>query len=277
VLIVSVTLLALGVFVALSLPVAWERSETNLLPFFPEGEGSLAAFLQACALMFVAYTGYGRIATMGEEVRDPRRTIPRAIISVMIVSALLYTAVGLGALGAFGAAPLGASTDKEAAPLETVLQALGHPTAATLVAIGAMTAMLGVLLNLILGLSRMALAMGRRNDLPHAFSKLDRKGTTPIVAVLGVGILVAALAALGDVRLTWSFSAFTVLVYYAITNLAALRLRGDARLYPRWISAVGLLSCLFLAFWVEPRIWLAGLGAIAVGLAWHFRRQRKPR
>jgi APA family basic amino acid/polyamine antiporter len=227
--------------------------------------------------MFVAYTGYGRIATMGEEVRDPRRTIPRAIISVMIVSALLYTAVGLGAVGAFGAAPLGSSTDKEAAPLETVLQALGHPSAATLVAIGAMTAMLGVLLNLILGLSRMALAMGRRNDLPHAFSQLDRKGTTPIVAVLGVGILVAALAALGDVRLTWSFSAFTVLVYYAITNLAALRLRGEARLYPRWISALGLLSCLFLAFWVEPRIWLAGLGAIAVGLAWHFQRQRKPR
>ena len=277
VLMVSVTLLALGVFVALSLPVAWERAETNLLPFFPEGEGSLAAFLQACALMFVAYTGYGRIATMGEEVRDPRRTIPRAIISVMIVSALLYTAVGLGAVGAFGAAPLGSSTDKEAAPLETVLQALGHPSAATLVAIGAMTAMLGVLLNLILGLSRMALAMGRRNDLPAAFARLDRKGTTPIVAVLGVGILVAALAALGDVRLTWSFSAFTVLVYYAITNLAALRLRGEARLYPRWISALGLLSCLFLAFWVEPRIWLAGLGAIAVGLAWHFRRQRKPR
>jgi APA family basic amino acid/polyamine antiporter len=275
VLIVSVTLLALALFVGLTLPVAWERAEKNLLPFFPEGEVSLGAFLQACALMFVAYTGYGRIATMGEEVRDPRRNIPRAIIAVMIVSALVYTAVGLGAVGAFGAAPLGAAASQEAAPLETVLQALGHPAAATVVAVGAMTAMLGVLLNLILGLSRVALAMGRRGDLPPAFARLDRSGSTPAVAVIGVGILVTALAALGDVRLTWSFSAFTVLVYYAITNLSALRLRGEHRLYPRWISVLGLMSCLFLAFWVEPRIWLAGLAAIALGLLWHWGRRPK--
>ena len=275
VLIVSVTLLALALFVGLTLPVAWERAENHLVPFFPEGEGALAAFLQACALMFVAYTGYGRIATMGEEVRDPRRNIPRAIIAVMIVTALLYTAVGLGAVGAFGAAPLGAAASKEAAPLETVLHALGHPAAATVIAIGAMTAMLGVLLNLILGLSRVALAMGRRNDLPTAFARLDRSGSTPAVAVIGVGILVTALAVLGDVQLTWSFSAFTVLVYYAITNLAALRLRGEERLYPRWVSMLGLLSCLFLAFWVEPRIWMAGLASIAAGLLWHGWRRRK--
>lgn len=273
-LIVSVTLLSLFVFVAFTLPVAWEQSETNLRPFFPQGDGSLAAFLQACALMFVAYTGYGRIATMGEEVREPRRNIPRAIIAVMIASALLYTAVGLGAVGAYGAASLGAATGKEAAPLETVLRALGHPAAAAVVAVGAMTAMLGVLLNLILGLSRVALAMGRRNDLPEVFARIDRSGSTPTVAVLAVGVLVTALAALGDVRLTWSFSAFTVLVYYAITNLAALRLRGDTRLYPRWVSVLGLVSCLFLAFWVEPRIWLTGLGSIAAGLLWHWWRRR---
>ncbi len=274
VLIVSATLLALAVFLGISLPAAWERAEKNLLPFFPEDEESLGAFLQACALMFVAYTGYGRIATMGEEVREPRRNIPRAIIAVMIVSALLYTAVGLGAVGSLGAAPLGAAADREAAPLETVLQALGHPAAATVVAVGAMTAMLGVLLNLILGLSRVALAMGRRNDLPRVFARLDRRGGTPAVAVIGVGILVALLAALGEVRLTWSFSAFTVLVYYAITNLAALRLHGEDRLYPRWVSVIGLLSCLFLAFWVEPRIWMAGLASIAVGLLWHGWRRR---
>lgn len=273
-LIVSVTLLALMVFVAFTLPVAWEQAETNLRPFFPQGDGSLAAFLQACALMFVAYTGYGRIATMGEEVREPRRNIPRAIIAVMIASALLYTAVGLGAVGAYGAASLGAATGKEAAPLETVLRALGHPAAALVVAVGAMTAMLGVLLNLILGLSRVVLAMGRRNDLPETFARIDRRGSTPTVAVIAVGVLVTALAALGDVRLTWSFSAFTVLVYYAITNLAALRLRGDARLYPRWVSVLGLVSCLFLAFWVEPRIWLTGLGSIAAGLLWHWWRRR---
>lgn len=271
ILIVSVTLLALAVFAALTVPLAWENRATNLRPFFPEDGGAPAAFLQACALMFVAYTGYGRIATMGEEVRDPRRIIPRAIILVMGVSAVLYAVVGFGAVGAFGARPLEAATTTQAAPLETVLRATGHPAAATFVAVGAMTAMLGVLLNLILGLSRVALAMGRRNDLPGVFAGIT--GGTPTAAVLGVGLLVTALTAVGSVQLTWSFSAFTVLVYYAITNLAALRLQGADRLFPRFVSVLGLLSCLFLAFWVEPRIWLTGLATLGVGLGWHLWRQ----
>lgn len=269
-LIVSFTLLALGVFVVLTVPVAW--AQAGLQPLFPGCDGP--AFLQACALMFVAYTGYGRIATMGEEVRDPRRIIPRAIIAVMVGSALLYTAVGFGAVGTFGAAPLGAATRGEAAPLEIVLQSLGHPAGATVVAVGAATAMLGVLLNLLLGLSRVALAMGRRGDLPPAFARLDRGGGTPVVAVAGVGVLVTGLAAVGDIRLTWSFSAFSVLVYYTITNLAALRLPRGRRLYPRAVAVLGLASCLFLAFWVEPAVWFTGLGSLGAGLLWHVWRRR---
>jgi len=274
VLIVGATLLALIVFVGFTAMTAVEEAGKNLVPFFPEGKGSVHAFLQACALMFVAYTGYGRIATMGEEVRDPRRIIPRAIIAVMVVSALLYTAVGLAAIGSFGAERLGETTRTEAAPLETVLRALGHPIAGTVVAVGAMTAMLGVLLNLILGISRVALAMGRRGDLPGAFAGIDRSGSTPTVAVIGAGALVTALALSGDVGLTWSFSAFTVLVYYAITNLAALRLPAACRLYPRWIPVLGTGSCLFLACWVDDSIWVAGLGVIGAGLIWHLWRRQ---
>jgi len=269
ILIVSATVLALIVFVGFAAGTAVARAGEHLTPFFPEGEGSASAFLQACALMFVAYTGYGRIATMGEEVRDPQRVIPRAIIAVMVVSAILYIAVGLAAIGAYGAGPLGEATELQAAPLESVLRALGHPVAGTVVAVGAMTAMLGVLLNLILGLSRVALAMGRRGDLPGAFAGIDRSGSTPTVAVIGVGVLVTALVLLGNVKLTWSFSAFTVLIYYAITNLAALRLAGDHQLYPRWISVLGIGSCLFLAFWVDASIWIAGLLVIGIGLTWH--------
>lgn len=274
ILIVSATLLALLVFVGFTASAAISRAGENLLPFFPEGEGSSSAFLQACALMFVAYTGYGRIATMGEEVREPERIIPLAIIAVMAVSAVLYVVVGLGAIGAYGAGPLGEATRADAAPLETVLRALGHPAAATLVALGAIAAMLGVLLNLILGLSRVALAMGRRGDLPEAFAGIDRSGSTPTVAVIGVGVFVTALAAVGDVKLTWSFSAFTVLIYYAITNLAALRLGAGQRLYPRWISVLGIGSCLFLAFWVEAAVWITGLGTVAAGLVWHWIRRK---
>jgi APA family basic amino acid/polyamine antiporter len=273
ILIVSATLLALLVFIAFAGSAAVSRAGENLSPLFPDNEDSLRTFLQACALMFVAYTGYGRIATMGEEVCNPKRVIPRAIIAVMVISAILYMAVGLAAVGSFGAARLGEVTSAQAAPLETVLRSLDHPLAATLVALGAMTAMLGVLLNLLLGLSRVALAMGRRSDLPEAFARVDSSGSTPTVAVIGVGVLVTSLTLIGDVKLTWSFSAFTVLIYYAITNLAALRLAGTARLYPRWVSILGLVACAFLAFWVETAVWLTGLALIILGLLWHTIRR----
>jgi basic amino acid/polyamine antiporter, APA family len=274
ILIVSATFIALVLFIVSALPVALSSGLGNLVPFFPTDDGSLAGFLQACALMFVAYTGYGRIATMGEEVKEPRRIIPLAIIAAMVVAAIIYIGVGIAAIGAYGAEPLGEATRSEAAPLESVLRAIGRSSVAQVVAVGAMTAMLGVLLNLILGLSRVVLAMGRRGDLPALFAGLDKAQTTPTAAVIGVGIVVTALALIGDVKVTWSFSAFTVLVYYAITNLAALRLPKEHRLYSRFFAWAGLFSCLFLAFWVETGVWLIGLAVLGVGLVWHLLRRR---
>jgi APA family basic amino acid/polyamine antiporter len=219
--------------------------------------------------MFVAYTGYGRIATLGEEVHEPRRTIPRAIIATLVVSSLLYVAVGTIAVGTVGAIKLNAATTSQAAPLEIVAKQFAVPGVPELVAVGAITAMLGVLLNLILGLSRVLLAMGRRGDMPSVLARLNRGQTTPLAAVLVVGTTVAVLASVGSVKTTWSFSAFTVLIYYALTNLSALRLRPDQRLYSRAYSWGGLTACLFLAFWVEWRIWGAGLALIVLGVVWH--------
>jgi APA family basic amino acid/polyamine antiporter len=107
--------------------------------------------------------------------------------------------------------------------------------------------------------------MGRRGDLPGAFGRLDAAGTRPTAAVVAVGLVIAVIAALGSLRLAWSFSAFTVLVYYAVTNLAATRLARDERLYHPVVAWVGLGGCLGLAFWVEPRVWAAGLGVLGVG------------
>jgi basic amino acid/polyamine antiporter, APA family len=117
--------------------------------------------------------------------------------------------------------------------------------------------------------------MARRGDMPALFAHVDEQRSSPVRAVLLVGGLIVGLAAIGSVETTWSFSAFTVLVYYALTNLAALRLPPEARLYPRWIPAAGLVCCLGLAFWVEPAIWAAGLGLIAVGLVWHSVARRR--
>lgn len=127
--------------------------------------------------MFVAYTGYGRIATLGEEIRDPRRLIPRAIVLTLALTALIYGAVGGVAVAAIGADALAAATQKAAAPLATVASSFSVPFVARLVAVGAITAMLGVLLNLLLGLSRVVLAMARRGDAPSRFSAVDAHGS----------------------------------------------------------------------------------------------------
>jgi APA family basic amino acid/polyamine antiporter len=129
--------------------------------------------------------------------------------------------------------------------------------------------MLGVLLNLILGLSRVLLAMARRGDVFPILARVNKSGTTPYLAVLAAGSVVAALVTIGDVRTTWSFSAFTVLIYYSLTNLAAWRMTPPERLYPRWVAGLGFVGCLALAFWVERQIWLIGTTIVLIGLAWH--------
>lgn len=268
--IVSMTIVSLLVFVIVGARIAMHTD--HFQPDSSEIEVTVAGFLQACALMFVAYTGYGRIATLGEEITNPRRNIPFAIIVTLLFSMALYVAVGGVAMGVAGADGLAAAVKGTAAPWVTVSRSFDAPAVPIIIAIGAVTAMAGVLLNLILGLSRVLLAMGRRGDAPAVFAQLDVSGATPYAAVIAVGVFIAGLTAIGDVRTTWSFSAFTVLVYYSLTNLAALRLRPEERLYPRTISVMGLVSCLFLAFWVTPVIWMVGLGLIGVGLAWHWGR-----
>jgi APA family basic amino acid/polyamine antiporter len=270
--IVTVTLLSLGFFILVCLPPAMTTGAANLSPFFPDTPANL---LQASALMFVAYTGYGRIATLGEEARSPRQTIPKAMIVCLLATMLLYLSVAIVGVAAVGTDTLSAATQQtQAAPLAVVAHSVAGPAGALVLAIGAITAMLGVLLNLMLGLSRVLLAMGRRSDMPRVLARLNAKQTAPSWAVVVVGVAIALLVLIGNVKTTWSFSAFSVLIYYALTNLAALRLSAHERLYPTWIAWIGLIACLFLAFWVDTAVWLTGIGLIVAGLIWHWVRQR---
>lgn len=231
-------------------------------------------FLEAIALMFVAYAGYGRVATLGEEVRDPKKTIPRAIVTTLLASAAIYLAVAAVSVGVVDDARLAAATDTQGAPLELVAQAFGVPFLPLLIALGAITAMVGVLINLLLGLSRVLFAMGRRGDMPDVVTRVDQRHASPYIAVLVVGAIILGLALIGSIRVAWSFSAFTVLIYYALTNLAALRLPPAERLYPRGWSIGGLIACTGLAFFVEPVIWMVGVGIIVVGWVWHLAARR---
>lgn len=269
--VVSIALTSLVIFVGVGLFTIWS-STSNVTDSIPLPEARIGTplhgILEACALMFVAYTGYGRIATLGEEIRNPSKNIPIAIIVTLGVSMVLYLSVAWVSIAVVGSSDFGNAAVTKAAPLELVAERFVIPQVSYVVAVGAVTSMLGVLINLVLGLSRVVLAMGRRGDLPEVFGRVDAAGRAPTNAVLLVALMIAILILTGNVKTTWSFSAFTVLIYYSVTNLAAIRMSDSERRYPRVIAWLGLFSCLFLAFWVEPAIWLIGLGLIAVGLVW---------
>lgn len=265
--IVSLTLTALVAFVVFG----WLSVDGALVgerigsATWVDALASPTTLLHATALMFVAYTGYGRIATLGEEVREPRRTIPRAVILTLGLSMLLYVTVAATAVAVVGADAFAAATRELAAPLEVVARSFRHPEVAWLIAVGAITAMAGVLLNLILGLSRVLLAMARQREMPPALDRVNPTTHSPTRSVWAIGLFIGGLVLLADVRLTWTFSAFTVLVYYGITNLAALRLPEEDRRYPRWIAVAGLVSCFGLAFLVPWPVWVSGLVLLGIG------------
>jgi APA family basic amino acid/polyamine antiporter len=261
--IVGVTVLVLLAFVAAGLP---SFDAANLRPFAPGGWRGVA---EAAALLFFAYTGYARIATLGEEVSAPERTIPRAIVTTVAVSALLYVAVAVVAVGAAGAGALAQSPS----PLERAAQSFGLPVIPWLVGLGATTAMLGVLLSQVLGISRMMFAMARRGDLPRVLERVHPARGVPRYGILLSGLVILLLTLFGTLEWVVASAAFTILLYYGITNVAALRLDRAHKLYPRWIAALGLTSCLALAVSLRPATIATGLGLLALGLAlrWGFK------
>ncbi len=169
-----------------------------------------------------------------------------------------------------GAEAFSATVQEGKGPLEIVAGSFGIPGAVTILAVGAIAATLSVLLNVILGLSRLLLAMARREDMPNFLARLNNETTTPYSAVIIISILISILVLTGSVKVTWSFAAFGGLYRCVIASLAALHLDRQERLYPQFLTWLALLSGLFLAFWIEFQVWLIGLGLIGVGLIWHF-------
>ena len=255
-LIVSVSILSLVLFVVAG--VVSFRLE-NLQPFAPAGWHGI---LQASALLFFAYTGYARIATLGEEIREPKSTIPKAIVITLAASVILYLAVAGVAAGTIGTVQMSSSV----APLGVAARTFTWPWVATAVAVGGVTAMLGVILSQLLGLSRMVFAMSRYGDLPSFLGHVHPRYRVPGRAVLLIGAISAMVAATGRLSTVASAAAFTILIYYGITNLAALWMAPTQKLYPYFIAGTGLFACVLLAISLPPRIILIGCAILAVGL-----------
>ena len=234
--------------------------------FRPFAPGGLAGTLEAAAILFFAYTGYARIATLGEEVREPRQTIPRAIVITIVSSAVLYMAVAGVAVGVVGAGRIAGNP----APLGVVASAAGGETLAIIIAAGAVTAMLGVILSQIIGMSRMAFAMARRADLPAALAAVHPRYGVPHRAVLVVGFGAGVIAATGTLRSVAAAAAFAILVYYFIANWAALHLPPADRLYPQIVPVLGLIVCALLALALDVRVIMTGIAVLATGMLVRF-------
>ncbi|MET7479982.1 APC family permease [Streptomyces sp. NPDC005648] len=222
--------------------------------------GGAGGVLQAAGLLFFAFAGYARIATLGEEVRDPARTIPRAIPLALGIALAVYVCVAVAVLSVLGAGGLG----RAAAPLADAVRAAGVPGLVPVVRVGAAVAALGSLLALILGVSRTTLAMARDRHLPAALSAVHPRFQVPHRAELAVGAVVAALAATVDVRGAIGFSSFGVLAYYAVANASAWTLSPAPT--ARALPAVGLIGCVVLAFSLPEVSVVVGAGVLTVGV-----------
>ncbi|TYB49417.1 APC family permease [Actinomadura chibensis] len=226
--------------------------------------------LEAAGLLFFAFAGYARIATLGEEVRDPARTIPRAIPIALGITLAVYAAVAVAVLSVLGPGRLAAA----GAPLADAVDAAGLASLVPAVRAAAAVAALGSLLALILGVSRTTLAMARDRHLPGALAAVHRRRRVPHRAELAVGLVVAVLAATADLRGAIGFSSFGVLAYYAIANASAWTLRRDEGRPPRAVPVAGAAGCLVLAFALPPASVLTGAAVLAAGAVLYLVRRR---
>jgi APA family basic amino acid/polyamine antiporter len=219
--------------------------------------------LQGAGLLFFAFAGYARIATMGEEVRDPRRTIPRAVFGALAFTLVLYLLLALSLQAILGLQGLGQTPTAVRDAVEVVL----GPDWVWLAVVGAALACLGSMLNLVAGISRTGLAMARERDLPRPLARISARTSVPWVAQLTAAAVVIVLLLTTDVLTVVGFSSFGVLVYYAVANVSAHTLTERVVPGPRWLNLLGAAACLLLAFTLPVQSVLVMLAVFAVGLA----------
>lgn len=229
--------------------------------------------MYGAALLFVSFTGYGRVATLGEEVVNPKRTIPIAVVASLVVAFGIYFWIALCSINVVGEGGYGELALKTYAPLQAITRLMGHDWLRVLLVFAALAAMLGVLLNLILGLSRVSLAMARHHDLPSFFEEVA-PGGEPVRASLLVTGAIMAFCLFEKLEKSWELSALTVLLYYSITNISALKLKAKERFMADHYSLLGLIGCLGLAFFVDSESLIKGLVVLVIGSIFYLIRKR---
>jgi APA family basic amino acid/polyamine antiporter len=258
---VSITLTCLTLLV-LGILLFGDTDSGNLDGWFRPGDNGLYGVLQASGLLFFAFAGYARVATMGEEVRDPERAIPRAITMALAITIVVYAVVGTSVLLAAGPERLAES----AAPLVTAIESAGIDGIAPVVRLGGMVASMGALLALIAGIGRTGLAMARNRDLPPWLAAVHPTYQVPHHAEIALAVVVCAIVLVADLRGAIGFSSFGVLIYYAIANASAWTQPTTDRRWPKGLQVYGVIGCLVLVTTLPWASIAAGVTMFAIGL-----------
>nr|MDQ3826013.1 APC family permease [Actinomycetota bacterium] len=268
--IVTVVLMVLAVAVTASLVGGGARVD-GLATWASPGVG-VYGVLQSAGLLFFAFAGYARIATLGEEVRDPARTIPRAITIALAIAVVIYATVAVTLLVTLGPARIGETAD----PLAVAVQSGTWDAVTPVVRVGAAFASLGALLALIAGIGRTALAMGRNGDLPGWLAAVHPRFRVPHHAEVALAAVVVVLVLTVDLRGAIGFSSFGVLTYYLIANLSAFTQDAGHRRYSKALQVLGAVACAVLVVTLPFQAVVAGLAVFAVGVAYRVARRRLP-
>jgi APA family basic amino acid/polyamine antiporter len=244
---------------------------SNFSPLFPNG---FSGVINGAALIFFAYLGFGRIATVSEEVKNAGKRIPLSILLALGISTLLYLLVSYTALGVVGYAKLSAS----GSPLADAMSATGNDLATWVVSIGGILATASVLLTTILGVSRVSFSMARNKQVPSFINALHPRFGTPYISILVTGLLMAFLAFAWDLKQVFSLASFSVIITHVLVNYSALKLGKDKRRFRVPFSPIpqllGIVSCLVLAFSLLPETWAMASGVLAVGVIFYLLERR---
>ncbi|SBN59700.1 Exopolyphosphatase [Propionibacterium freudenreichii] len=268
--IVAVVLLVLALVVVVGLSAGNPAGNDLAEDLYADGPYGI---LQSAGLLFFAFAGYARIATMGEEVKDPQRTIPRAIITALFIVLVVYALIAVTVLVVIGPEKLATS----AAPLVEVVTAANAGWAAPIVRIGAAAAALGALLALVAGVGRTSLAMARNRDLPVWLAGVHPKHKVPHHAEIALAVIVSILVLTVDLRGAIGFSSFGVLLYYFIANVSAFTQAKEQRRYPKALQILGATGCLVLVGTLPIASIVVGVIVLLVGVAYRLIRLRVQR
>jgi APA family basic amino acid/polyamine antiporter len=261
---VVIKVLILCIFVLITI---FYVQPSNFSQMFPNGFSGIIA---GTGIIFFAYLGFGRVATVGEEVKNPEKNIPLSILLALGISAVLYFLVSYTAIGTIGYIGLSHS----ASPLADAITITGNSFAVWLISIGGIVAAASVLITTILGASRVVFAMARNKQLPEFIAAVHPTFETPYVSIIIMGLLMALAAFIGDLKQTLSLASFSLILSHMLVNYAALKLDKNKQKFKAPFRPIpqllGIISCGILTISLLQDIWAMAFGVLLAGIVFYY-------